>query len=547
MNTVFLLPKRYFPFFVVFIFALTVLLFSWGTLFRGRAGLNTPIWFDEAYNLQVSTTLVRGGVYATFPAINVSNGERTEAIIFDPAITTGPSVLFPGVWLSKIADASPVGVSARRVQFIFTTLFVLLLPLGLFLRSGNILVFIPATLVGIWVINYGYWAKIMTEVLGEGPGLVYLIAAILIAYGAVRTNRRGLLVVGGMLCALSVFAKLIFLLFWAGAFFWLLWAGFKKHSERLMVKDCLVFFGGFLGMVLAWQIYQIDQYSGLAPYFDSLVEYSKSFFKISGGPISKDAIGSAGWLAFTLTKWKLVWAIFKDDGKIFFSLIFSGLGICVLHFWKTKEARTLNASPWKAMLMGVLVVHVWFIFSSPTGWPRHYLPAWALLVVSLIGWFLEILFDRLPGPILNGWRKNIFAFSIIIVCLGVSLVRMTSPSDGALRNQYEAVKMVSEIESSQHPVWIAQMYAEEDIDTYALFADANVRPFRLETRVGSKPLCEMLQVDSEKIYAFLSRANPRQSFLKWKCSGSRSYINFIENSGGIRLEVCRGSQLVCGS
>ena len=61
-----------------------------------RAALS-PLEFDEAYNLQVVASLARGWGYASFGAM-----QGTEGFLFDPYISTGPVVVLPGVlpWLA---------------------------------------------------------------------------------------------------------------------------------------------------------------------------------------------------------------------------------------------------------------------------------------------------------------------------------------------------------------------------------------------------------------------------------------------------------------
>lgn len=63
--------------------------------------INSPIDYDEAYNLQIVDSLVKGKGYASFGSFR-GNGPW----LFDPYITTGPIVLLPLSIIWKISNGS---------------------------------------------------------------------------------------------------------------------------------------------------------------------------------------------------------------------------------------------------------------------------------------------------------------------------------------------------------------------------------------------------------------------------------------------------------
>lgn len=129
------------------------------------------IWFDEGSHLHVPKTLIRFGVYADYS----SEGYR----YFGPSVGIGPTVFLPIAFIFKIFGIGLLQARLVMVVFLLGALYVfyrlgvkLLGPIGAFLALGLV--------VGsqaISMIEYG------RQVLGEVPGLLFLLLAIVLWFG----------------------------------------------------------------------------------------------------------------------------------------------------------------------------------------------------------------------------------------------------------------------------------------------------------------------------------------------------------------------------
>lgn len=164
--------------------------------------LRKPWEFDESYNLQIVQNLRSGNGYA-------SNGAFRGAgpYLFDPYISTGPSVLFP-IWIISALVRNTL-LASRLVMFSYF-LFMLgafyqLTPRSNFGRFAYGLM-LMAVLPIVIATNPLY-------VLGETPSITFfLLATIAMKHG--KTTLTGVALAAVVLCKLNfVLAALAFLFF----------------------------------------------------------------------------------------------------------------------------------------------------------------------------------------------------------------------------------------------------------------------------------------------------------------------------------------------
>lgn len=195
--------------------------------------LGARFWEDEAFNLTVPRNLLAGLGYASDGALSGST-----ITLFDPRISTGPTVLLP-VTAVLALGVDPV-IGARMVPLAFwIALIAGLVVLGR--RTAGRWAALLAAAVPLAFNGLGSYSPIQgpTDLLGEIP------AAALLVWALVVLPRRAWL--AGLLVGLAVQAKLIALLALPG-FAVALWVLAPGHGRRRIVETLK---RGWLPLVLA--------------------------------------------------------------------------------------------------------------------------------------------------------------------------------------------------------------------------------------------------------------------------------------------------------
>lgn len=198
-------------------------------------------WFDEGSHLHVPKTLVRFGVYADYS----SEGFRH----YGPTIGLGPTVMLPiavAFWLFGIGLLQARLVMALYLLATVYAFYRLARTLG-GRRFAWVATGLLITSRGVALILYG------RQVLGEVPGLFFLVAGLWIwfaRWGRSSWWRLGLV---GLFFGLAVVTKYQYLLFLAPALA-LVWLAnlvyYRTTPQRVFVLPGLVAAGGFA----LWQI-----------------------------------------------------------------------------------------------------------------------------------------------------------------------------------------------------------------------------------------------------------------------------------------------------
>jgi hypothetical protein len=529
--------KKYITIFLVW--ALSVLVFAWGTRYLSGQALSSPLVFDEAYNLQISWHLAHDGVYGT-NLIPAPGSKEYREYVLNPYITTGPSVLFPIAWFSQLFEGSTAG-DGRRVIFGFFTLFVILLPIFLYQRTRRFWVVLPATLFATWIIGVGDWPALAIQMLGEGPGVCYFVLSVFLADYAFRRKRPLFIILAGVMGGLSVHAKLLFLVGWLGVGIWLVWNVCRKSEESWGKKEIALFVAGFLGSLVAWEIGQVFILGGWEAYVAFKKSYVDFFLTLSGGPLPRASWGSTEWWKSTLVRAKIVKRVLLADRRVF-ALIFFGVVTVLFEViyprlfrkW-TRTGAVLD--PWLALICASGAYHAWFVFSSGLGWDRHYLPAATLLAVGASGAVLETIAARFPRAEV---KYMITAF--IVLSVSISAFRMSKPLRGALASQFIAQKKIEQFEAAYKPLWVAQANSGFDFGLL-LFSETDVAPVALNRTAGFPSVCKNPLPKSD-LYVLVTEVVESLNTPRWRCKNP-SRIEGFPQDVGYTLEYCSASRLVC--
>ena len=218
--------------------------------------LKKPWEFDESYNLQIVQNLRSGNGYATNGAFRGSG-----PYLFDPYISTGPSVLLP-IWaVSTIVRNT---LLASRLVMIGYFVFMLALLYRLVPKSNFGRFTYGLMLMSILPIVI---ATNPLYVLGEPPAITFFIMAT-VAMKRGKTALTGVALAAVILCKLNfVLAALAFL------FFALMRVVLDHQNDaRDCIRKATRLISGFIAPLLAFEIYRFITLGGLTAYRTNIRE-----------------------------------------------------------------------------------------------------------------------------------------------------------------------------------------------------------------------------------------------------------------------------------
>jgi hypothetical protein len=201
-------------------------------------------WFDEGSHLHVPKTLVRFGVYADYS----SEGFR----YYGPTVGVGPTVMLP---IAAVFWLFGIGLlQARLVMVLY-----LLATVYIFYRlarelGGQRLAWVATALLvssrGVSLLEYG------RQVLGEVPGLLFMVAGLAVWFAAWERSSWKRLVLAGLLLGLAMVTKNQYLLVLAPTL-GLAWLAnlvyYRTAPHRVFIVPGLVAAACFA----LWQIYMV--------------------------------------------------------------------------------------------------------------------------------------------------------------------------------------------------------------------------------------------------------------------------------------------------
>lgn len=363
------------------------LIIAWVALFvyiviGGVYAFKGYVGFDEGFNLQMPVNLALHGKYGT----TYQGGQ-----LFDPVITTGPTVLLP---IALSFDVFGVGIlQARLVVFLYWLIFIVLFSVITYRLGG----WLSMLLAVIWFAFLPFILDFGLKVMGEIPGMVFL----LIGLWALSKNKPFL---GAMLLGCSVLTRTnnLFVLGTLVLFYGIRRFLTSEPSRKETIKPALAAITGFALPLTAWEAVRLLalgwpgyrhnwkeflQLSGLLPGTRQILTVSSfaSRLQTIGIPYGVSAQIALGAGVLFLAA-MMVWGLFTYRS-------------CVLPDNAEQEIRLywlLNAS-------GFVFLLWWFLGNRTNLW-RHLLSGyllWGLLVcVTLVRWLKGVANQRW----FNGWR-----------------------------------------------------------------------------------------------------------------------------------------------
>jgi 4-amino-4-deoxy-L-arabinose transferase-like glycosyltransferase len=309
-----------------------------------RLGQFPVTWFDEGSHLHVPKALVTYGVYADYS----SEGFR----YFGATTGVGPTVMLPVAAAFRLFG---IGLVQARLVIVAYMLATLAAFFWLAKRVGGMRVAWVATALlvatrGAPIIEYG------REVLGEVPGLFFLVAGLSVWFGNWERASWKRLSLVGLLFGLAVVTKQQYLLFIA-PMLGIAWladrAYYRASSHRTFILPAAI--TGFC--YLAWQSILILQ-AGLSQAATNL-------------KLLRDATAGAA-LVFSPS---LMQGALRDlfSGKVYLGALAPMLLYAV---WRARP-RNAEGLRWMVLLLLVTVDLAWYAFAS-VGWLRYAFPGLAI-------------------------------------------------------------------------------------------------------------------------------------------------------------------------
>lgn len=302
-------------------------------------------WFDEGSHLHVPKSLVKFGVYADYS----SEGFR----YYGPSIGVGPTVMLPIAGMFKLFGIGLL--QARLIMAIY-----LLLTIGVFYFFVKKLGGRSLALISLLLLISTRSALLLDtgrQVLGEVPGLLFLLAGLWLWFVDWPKERVGRLILVGILLGLAMITKyqyLLFLLPTLGLAWFLNLVYYRNLSNKILIIPGLV----STGLFSLWGVYTLA-YLGPETFSENMTLLRES---IAGAALIFSPSIMIGNIE-TLTS-RMVYL-----GALIPSLIY-GVTLMV--------RRDLKGQKWGILFSLVVINLLWFVTAS-IGWLRY---AFLGLVIS---------------------------------------------------------------------------------------------------------------------------------------------------------------------
>ena len=377
-------------------------------------------WFDEGSHLHVPKTLVEYGVYADIS----SEGFR----YYGPTIGVGPTVMLPIAAVFKM-----LGVGLLQARFVIAVYMLLAiyvfyrLVLGLS-KSFWLTIAAIALLLSsrsVLFLNYG------RQVLGEVPGLFFLLAGLVLWFVKWENNSWKRLAVVGLLFGLAMITKyqyLLFLLPMIGIMWFVNVIYYKKTSYWNFIVPGVV-----AGVCFAvWQAITILNL-GPATAMENLTMLR----------------ASAEGAAFTFDPGQ----IGENFGELTTRSVFMGALIPALVYgFIISIPRSSEAQKWGVLYLLVILNLGWYVVAS-IGWIRY-----AFLGLSLSTIFIAKLFHdttsgfKLASEGEQGFgtlrsildRNNAFRWALVFWLIIIILIPMAKNVYEVISPGHDAIRELTE-------------------------------------------------------------------------------------------------------
>ena len=362
-------------------------------------------WFDEGSHLHVPKTLVKYGVYADIS----SEGFR----YYGPTIGVGPTVMLPIAAMFKVFGIGLL--QARIVMALYLLAAVYVFYCLVEHLDGKWVAWIALALIlssrSVLILDYG------RQLLGEVPGLFFILLAIYLWFSKWNENDWKHLALIGLLFGLAMITKYQYLLFLAPTLIlsWLLDIFYYKTSSHRNFLVTGIIAAGSFGV---WQLLTL-QYLGPSTAMENLALLR----------------ASAEGAAFNFNLAQLA----ANFGELTSRAVYLGALVPALIYGLfISLPRTRDGQKWSVLFLLVALNLVWYVVAS-IGWIRY-----AFLGLTLSSIFIARLFsditDGFRFDLDAGWFRSLFEgrnapkfavtlwlLAIIMIPLAKSVLEIAAP------------------------------------------------------------------------------------------------------------------------
>ena len=362
-------------------------------------------WFDEGSHLHVPKTLVKYGVYADIS----SEGFR----YYGPTIGVGPTVMLPIAAMFKVFGIGLL--QARIVMALYLLAAVYVFYCLVEHLDGKWVAWIALALIlssrSVLILDYG------RQLLGEVPGLFFILLAIYLWFSKWNENDWKRLALIGLLFGLAMITKYQYLLFLAPTLIlsWLLDIFYYKTSSHRNFLVTGIIAAGSFGV---WQLLTL-QYLGPSTAMENLALLR----------------ASAEGAAFNFNLAQLA----ANFGELTSRAVYLGALVPALIYGLfISLPRTRDGQKWSVLFLLVALNLVWYVVAS-IGWIRY-----AFLGLTLSSIFIARLFsditDGFRFDLDAGWFRSLFEgrnapkfavtlwlLAIIMIPLAKSVLEIAAP------------------------------------------------------------------------------------------------------------------------
>ncbi len=308
-----------------------------------------PVWIDEGIFLEVAKNLAWHGVQG----FQIEPGYVIPSAIW---ATAGYTLIFP-VATSFLFFGTGIW-QARAPMLVYMFLLVGLFYLFNKKKQG----FVPAVISILLLISFAPFYGNGRPVLGEVPGLVYLVLGCLSAlyWEEGGFSNRWLALLAGVGLGLAASSKPLYLIALLPAIIAAITISFYKIKER---RALYIFFLGLAAPLVVWLLVQF-------PTRELLFQAVPVYF--SGNP---DATASTSDLLSKNFK-----RFFTESTSMLFLALLIVVSIPVTKKIITKKGRNYTLAE---LILWFFIILIWLAFLKGPGWYRHFFPAHVLLYLLL--------------------------------------------------------------------------------------------------------------------------------------------------------------------
>ena len=241
--------------------------------------VSTPLDFDASLNMQVALNLAQSGEYRTSYKIH-----PTDYALFNPVITTGPTVIVPVALFFKIFGIGYLSGSVAMFFYLLALFSIFYLLYRRVLKERANAAFLFLTIVLLSTRMFLFYSL---HVLGEIPSTFFFFLGIYL-WGSLEdrsTAGRWVYVGAGLLMGLSIVTKLLSLLIVPPLIAVALMDIFFLH--RIKPTRYLFVLAGMVIPLVAWEVIKM---AGLG--FHEYISYNMRFMRGVAGPDTGSGISA---------------------------------------------------------------------------------------------------------------------------------------------------------------------------------------------------------------------------------------------------------------